>query len=185
MLFLILLLIALHICDSFRYITRIPVVKPINTVYRAKTSNLDSNNIEKPTLEQVGKWEKEEIELQRQETEEKIKEIHDSGEEIPQYMLNMLDQFKPEEERPTLEAMLPIIAVIGRPNTGKSTLVNKLTNSYKVRILCLLLLMFCLSYLIATFWINHRMVPSCTMKQELQETAHIAPDRGVNITFKW
>ena len=35
-------------------------------------------------------------------------------------------------QTPTPVDKLPIIAVIGRPNTGKSTIVNKLTISFKV-----------------------------------------------------
>eukprot|EP01036_Dinobryon_divergens_P025560 gene25561-34120_t len=49
-------------------------------------------------------------------------------------MLDLIDEFGSfgeEIDTPTPVDKLPIIAVIGRPNTGKSTIVNKLTNSFK------------------------------------------------------
>jgi ribosome biogenesis GTPase A len=82
---------------------------------------------------QFGEWEKEEIELQKEETQAKINEMKAEGEPIPEYMLRLLNQFSPEDNVPTVEAKLPIVAVIGRPNTGKSTIVNKLANCHKVR----------------------------------------------------
>jgi hypothetical protein len=81
---------------------------------------------------QYAEWEMEEIELQKQETQAKINEIRADGDPIPEYMLKLLNQFSPEDNVPMVEAKLPIVAVIGRPNTGKSTIVNKLANCHKV-----------------------------------------------------
>jgi len=80
-------------------------------------------------------WEEEEIELQKAEVLDRINEMQgaDPTGAIPEYMLKMLDgfdEFKTKDDA-VAEAKLPILAIIGRPNTGKSTIVNKLTNSYK------------------------------------------------------
>lgn len=82
-------------------------------------------------------WEEEEIELQKSEVLDRINEMQDADPAgaIPEYMLKMLDgfdEFKTKDDA-VAEAKLPILAIIGRPNTGKSTIVNKLTNSFKVR----------------------------------------------------
>ena len=55
---------------------------------------------------------------------------------IPDYMFQLIDRFQEESisyKDPTPIAKLPTIAIIGRPNTGKSTIANKLTNSFKVK----------------------------------------------------
>lgn len=78
-------------------------------------------------------WAAEEIEIQRQEKLQRIKEIEEDGEYVPPYLRAVfaaLDEKVIEEETPA--SKLPIIAVIGRPNTGKSTIVNRLTQSFKV-----------------------------------------------------
>jgi tRNA U34 5-carboxymethylaminomethyl modifying GTPase MnmE/TrmE len=79
-------------------------------------------------------WATEEVELQRLAMEKEKVSLREAGEAIPHYMLEILNECGPPAVEPTREGMLPIIAVIGRPNTGKSTIVNKLADSYKVAI---------------------------------------------------
>lgn len=88
-------------------------------------------NVEVSDTEQFLDWENEELALQKIETSEKIRLMTESGESIPAYMLDMLSQLDDSKEA-VPEGKLPIIAVMGRPNTGKSTIVNKMTSSYKV-----------------------------------------------------
>lgn len=83
--------------------------------------------------EQFSGWAAEEIEIQRQEKLQRIKEIEEDGEYVPAYLRAVFDAMDEKiimEETPA--SKLPVIAVIGRPNTGKSTIVNRLTQSYKV-----------------------------------------------------
>jgi small GTP-binding protein len=83
-------------------------------------------------------WEAEEMEEQRREAEEAVLAAQASGteDELPEYMLRLLQQFDDhgslfDDSPPVQASRLPIIAVIGRPNTGKSTIVNRLSNSFK------------------------------------------------------
>lgn len=94
--------------------------------HRTEVSTDDQPNI------QFQGWVDEEVEIQQEERRRKIKEIEDDGEYVPAYLrdlFNRLDEV-PQEDVPA--SALPIIAVIGRPNTGKSTIVNRLTESFKV-----------------------------------------------------
>ena len=84
-------------------------------------------------------WGKEEVELQHRNLEEKMEELAEdgvTGNELPEYMLKLIvrstkkSQGMSDPSKPSKVGKLPIIAV-GRPNTGKSTIVNKLTNSHK------------------------------------------------------
>ena len=85
---------------------------------------------------QFEEWAEEEIEEQRREVEDLVRAAEKDGtvDELPGYMLRLLEQFDEEgvdDSIPVVASLLPIIAVIGRPNTGKSTIVNRLTNSFK------------------------------------------------------
>ena len=92
--------------------------------------------------DEIREWEREERELLMSDMMEKAKEDFSTdgegdGENLPDYMLRMISSFEEDggffaQDVPSIPAEeLPIIAVIGRPNTGKSTIVNRLTNSFK------------------------------------------------------
>lgn len=88
-------------------------------------------------METFKQWEEEEIENYKIESEEARNRLDEEdnfmNQDLPDYMLKMLNEYLPaEEDTPVPQSKLPSIVVFGRPNTGKSTLVNRLTNSYKV-----------------------------------------------------
>ena len=90
-----------------------------------------SSGIEDEYLE----WEIEERKLQLDELKEKaIEEGESEGKTLPDYMIRMISDYEELieiESDPVPTEKLPVIAVIGRPNTGKSTIFNRLTNSFK------------------------------------------------------
>lgn len=100
-------------------------------------------NSEPPVVEgdQFADWEREEQASALLEFEKEVAAIREDGDggELPSYMIKLLDEYSKSEDEsgldvistPTAAEKLPIIAIIGRPNTGKSTIVNKMTGSYK------------------------------------------------------
>lgn len=88
--------------------------------------------------EQFKEWEKEERELLIEELRDQARSDPDyegSDDELPAYMLRMIEKFEDQQltvvQDEEQAEKLPSIAVIGRPNTGKSTIVNRLTETYK------------------------------------------------------
>lgn len=135
--------------------------------------------------DQFDKWAAEEIEIQKQEKLDRIKEMQDEGETIPAYMLDIINKMSDASEEEVPAGQLPIIAIIGRPNTGKSTIVNRLTNSFKVSCPCHVELYqySILSKLLLPFL--YRMEQSYTTSRVLPVIARIAPDIGATTTSKW
>lgn len=115
---------------SFAFRPRMVTPLSVRTVFSKPNFATEGDG---PEDEQFLGWAGEEIEIQKQERLQRIKEIEDDGEYVPAYLRAVYDSFDVvtvEEETPA--SKLPIIAVVGRPNTGKSTIVNRLTQSFKV-----------------------------------------------------
>jgi predicted GTPase len=101
---------------------------------------LFSTDIETPN--EFAIWEQEELNNYKADIEEKYanqkerskSKIEDDNDfYIPDYVLKALGISDNDVSLDAVPASkLPSIAVIGRPNTGKSTIVNKLTDSYSV-----------------------------------------------------
>jgi polynucleotide 5'-kinase involved in rRNA processing len=124
---LVIALFLIHYINGFRYLTKnVFCGRGIHSLSRfpVRNQNAEHDHIFK-------QWEVEEQEKQ----EEALRSLsnRDDVHELPDYVLAMLDQYDSDAVVPITEAQLPIIAVLGRPNTGKSTIVNKIANSQKVR----------------------------------------------------
>jgi GTP-binding protein len=85
-------------------------------------------------------WVREEEDVAKLEFEREVEAVKADadGEQLPAYMLRLLEEFEADKSQddgtpsqPVAAEKLPVIAIIGRPNTGKSTIVNKLTGSFK------------------------------------------------------
>lgn len=113
---------------------------PSSLICNLKENDVDING-ESQMQDQFSQWEDEEIEIYKRDLQNSIEKLKsesdsDGNSDLPDYMIKILEKFKkfnesPVETEATMASKLPILAVVGKPNTGKSTLVNKLTNSFK------------------------------------------------------
>lgn len=100
----------------------------------------DINNDFTPSEDLINEWKEEEIKLLKEEQLQRHQELIDAGEEdadssfdLTSYVDRIFSQFETNDTsvEPTPPEKLPTLVIIGRPNTGKSTFVNKVTDSYK------------------------------------------------------
>lgn len=113
---------------------------PSSLICNLKENDVDING-ESQMQDQFSQWEDEEIEIYKRDLQNSIEKLKsesdsDGNSDLPDYMIKILEKFEkfnesPVETEATMASKLPILAVVGKPNTGKSTLVNKLTNSFK------------------------------------------------------
>ena len=95
------------------------------------------STVDQPGQQDFDEWADEEIQLSIEQQTAEVKALQQdlsAGETLPMYMLDLLQEYglPANASEPVAPSKLPILAIIGRPNTGKSTLVNKITDSYKV-----------------------------------------------------
>eukprot|EP01039_Chlorochromonas_danica_P004069 gene4069-4450_t len=80
-------------------------------------------------------WEEEERALQEVLAQERLakakEEDEEFSQELPPYLQELFKELDQEEEPATPLSKLPTVVIMGRPNTGKSTIVNRITESYK------------------------------------------------------
>lgn len=99
----------------------------------AKANALDDSQYS----QYFAQWEEEEKELYSAEQKERAEKdrLEDEADGyapyMPEYMRKILDSLE-DGSPPRPASKLPAIVVMGRPNTGKSTIVNRITESFKV-----------------------------------------------------
>lgn len=88
----------------------------------------DATSTSSSTDDVYQKWVEEEMNEQFEELKEKARENDELiNDDLPDYMKRMLSRFDEdvfEPDIPVAESKLPIIAIIGRPNTGLSLIVR-------------------------------------------------------------
>lgn len=97
--------------------------------------------------DQFQQWAEEEISEAQAKQKAVLRDMKEemAGEALPSYMIELMKQYGYEDElaTPTPASKLPTMVIIGRPNTGKSTLVNRIAQTFKVITKYLLRCHFC------------------------------------------
>jgi ribosome biogenesis GTPase A len=86
----------------------------------------------------ISEWEEEAAAIVEEDEEKRRKKLIETGEEdkdfhFPKFIKEYFKELEEEKEEGVAMEKLPIVVVLGRPNTGKSTIVNKISEEYYVR----------------------------------------------------
>ena len=119
--------------DTFKCFRRMHNFPSISSKFKF-LDTLHSTNSNKPEYsDQFAEWEREELEIMKNELEARRLKALEEGDELPDYMTTLLSEYAVNSDilEPVPQSKLPTLVIMGRPNTGKSTIVNRISNSFK------------------------------------------------------